>query len=151
MINRLDCYKVLFEMKKNGQDVDKQLTALSTSTTVPASVIEYINTNRPLAIREFYEELRKQSNNKCNKLYKNLVKETHENILEASKTLSSLLTRIIIKAQTLESEKALTFYKQARVTKITSALNEYFSKNNAESIIDELTYIRNDIKILEGK
>lgn len=151
MINRIDCYKVLFDMKKNGQDVDKQLTALSTSTTVPTSVIEFINNNRPLVIREFYEELRKQSNSKNNKLYKNLVKETHENILEASKTLSSLLTRIIIKAESLDKENILTFYKQARVSKITTALNEYFSKNNVESIIDELTYIRNDIKILEGK
>lgn len=151
MINRIDCYKVLFEMKKNGIDVERQIKMLSTSSTVPKEIIEFINDKRPLHIREFYETLRKKGNQKGSKLYKNIVKEKQDNSIEAAKTLSSLLTHILIKAETLELSEVYSFYKQARVLEINEALHKYFTEGDTISILEELKYIREDIKILENK
>ena len=65
-------------MKKNGIDVERQIKMLSTSSTVPKEIIEFINAKRPLHIREFYETLRKKGNQKGSKLYKNIVKEKQD-------------------------------------------------------------------------
>lgn len=151
MINRIDCYQVLFELKKSGVDVEKQLKLLSTSASVPSEVIQFINENRPLHIREFYDELRKKGNSKSSKLYKNVVKEKQDNPVEAIKTASSLLTHIIIASESLDSAEVQAFYKQARASELSTALQEYFQRGDITKVLEELKHIRDDIKILENK
>lgn len=151
MINRIDCYQVLFELKKNGVDVEAQLKMLSTSPTVPSSVIKFINENRPMYIREFYETLRKKGNDKCSKLYKNIVKEKQEDALEAVKTLTSLLTHLMIEAQKIDQRDITSFYTQARASQISTAIQQYFTQGEIQKVFEEIKRIREDIKILESK
>lgn len=151
MINRFDCYEVLFSLKKQGVDVERQLKLLSTSPSVPLEVIRFINEQRPLNVTSFYETLRKKNNQKASKLYKNIVVETHSNPLEVVKTASSLLTQIVIASEKLPKEEVSSFYSQTRAKELTIALNEYFLNGDIQKVLDELKRIKEDIKILESK
>ena len=151
MINRIDCYEVLFSLKKRGVDVEKQLKMLSTSPSVPLEVIRFINETRPLNVTAFYESLRKKNNQKSSKLYKNIVVESHDNPLEVVKTASSLLTQILITSEKLPKEEVSSFYSQTRAKELTNALSEYFINGDIQKVLEELKRVKEDIKILENK
>lgn len=74
-ITRNDCLLLLSDLKSSGIDVDSNMKLLLHSSAVPLSVIEFINSKRPLALSLFYEKIRRSYNKKKNKLYMNIVRE----------------------------------------------------------------------------
>lgn len=151
MLSKLDVYQILFEMKaQNIQGAEENIKLISKSVEVPLDVIRYINDNRSLQITEFYEDLRRKSNTKASKLYKNLMKEDKQP-QEVLKTASSYVTQVLIRAEQLDLQERTIFYDNSRVKQISEGIHNYFNNGEIRSLLDVLTTVRKDIKILENK
>lgn len=148
MLNRQECYKLLFEIKSKGINTDEQLSLLSRSSLVPKEIIKFINNNRQLEVKEFYENLRKKYNSKSSKLYLQLVKEDLEPI-EILKTLCSYNTQVILYSENLTNKK--NYLDNSRIKESLQALTKYFNEQDISECIDILKIIKSDIKILENK
>ena len=75
MITKNDCFLLLTQLKDKGIEVDGLMKKLVSSPFIPPEVIRVINDNRQLDVSNFYENIRKNYNNKKSKLYINIVKE----------------------------------------------------------------------------
>ena len=147
MISKEDTYILLSDIEESGIDVTLPIKLLSTSATIPLSVLKFINNSRPLELSMFYENLRKNYNNKHSKLYGNIVKEV-DNPTTVITTLSCLLTQVVLFAD--KSENREMFLKHARANEITKALSIYFSTYDLTLCIQLLKYVKADIKCLES-
>ena len=89
-ITKNDCLLLLTDLKSKGEEVDEVIKNLLHSKEVPVSVIEFINSKRPLDVTLFYDKIRKIYNKKKNKLYINIVREEQKDPKEVLTTLASL-------------------------------------------------------------
>lgn len=148
MITRGDCYLLLSDLKAQGIDTASQVEELKNSTSVPISVVQFINNNRKLDLSNFYENLRKNYNNKKSKLYGNIVKEIDKPD-EILTTLSSFLTQAILFSKKLEDKEM--FLRHARVADITRVLTSYFRDFDLSYCIKLMQILKADIKALESR
>ena len=123
MITRSDCYLLLSDLQDSGIDTTKAISDLSTSKDIPISVIKFINDNRQLDLSQFYENLRKNYNNKKSQLYINIVKETQDPD-KLLVTLSALLTQILLYSNKVNDKQL--FLKHSRADEISKVLTKYF-------------------------
>lgn len=147
MITKNDCLILLADIQNNGVDTTQVTQELVKSTTLPLSVIKFINDNRQLDLSAFYERIRKNYNNKKSNLYKNIVKEIDEPN-EVLTTLSSMLTQILLYSRQLENRQM--FLKHARSSEITMVLNNYFKSYDLTNCLKLLRIIKADLKVLES-
>lgn len=145
MISKNDCLILLAELKNKGLDTDYVVREL-VSQGITANVLKFINDNRPLSVREFYERLRKNYNKKHSQLYGNIVKEI-DDPNDVLTTLSSLLTQILLYAKTVDNRQM--FLRHARANEITKVLQLYFIDYNLTNCIKLLRLIKCDLKALE--
>ena len=68
MITKTDCILLLADMKNKGIDTTSALNEVVSSNSISLSVLKFINDNRGLELSAFYENLRKNYNNKKSKL-----------------------------------------------------------------------------------
>lgn len=147
MITRSDCYLLLSDLQDSGIDTTKAISDLSTSKDIPISVIKFINDNRQLDLSQFYENLRKNYNNKKSQLYINIVKETQDPD-KLLVTLSALLTQILLYSNKVNDKQL--FLKHSRADEISKVLTKYFIDYDLTTCIKLLRLIKADLKTLES-
>lgn len=150
MISKQECYKILLEMRNEGNNVNEYLNILAGKPKVPSEVIKFINENRNLEVTAFYEKLRSKYNKKRSKLYKTLVDEGNppENYV---KTLSSFITQALIAGESLDDVKRIGFYRSLKLKECAASLYGYFEDQDLTALINLVRLIKTDIKILEEK
>ena len=147
MITRSDCYLLLSDLQDSGIDTTKAISDLSTNKDIPISVIKFINDNRQLDLSQFYENLRKNYNNKKSQLYINIVKETQDPD-KLLVTLSALLTQILLYSNKVNDKQL--FLKHSRADEISKVLTKYFIDYDLTTCIELLRLIKADLKTLES-
>lgn len=148
MITKNDCILLLSDLEDIGiPDVEKYLLLQVNNDAIQKEVIDFINKNRPLDISLFYENLRKNYNQKKSKLYKEIVQVDEKEPKDIIITLSSLLTQIYIYSKKVE-EKDM-FLRHARVKEILKCLAHYTDTGDYLLCIDFLILLRADLKALE--
>lgn len=148
MLQKNDLILLLSEMQEKGYDVEKELTSVLTSPSIPLNILKLINDNRPLPVTQFYERVRKNHNEKKSDLYKNIMKETDEadKILT---TLSAFVLQVNLYARYLEEKDLQMFYKHSRVEEVTRVLNNYYKVYDLTNCIKILRLIKSDILAFE--
>ena len=146
MISKNDCLILLAELNNKGLDT-KEITKQVLIQGITQEVLKFINDNRLLELRQFYERLRKNYNKKHSQLYGNIVKEI-EDPNEILTTLSSLLTQILLYAKTVDNKHM--FLRHARANEITKVLQLYFNSYDLTNCIKLLRLIKCDLKALEN-
>lgn len=146
MITKNDCFLLLTQLKDKGIEVDGLMKKLVSSPFIPPEVIRVINDNRQLDVSNFYENIRKNYNNKKSKLYINIVKEI-SGTEEVLTTLSALLTQILLYSKKADNEHM--FLQNVRANEIASVLCSYFQDYDLTYCIKLLRLIKSDIKALE--
>ena len=147
MITRSDCYLLLSDLQDSGIDTTKAINDLSTNKDIPISVIKFINDNRQLDLSQFYENLRKNYNNKKSQLYINIVKETQDPD-KLLVTLSALLTQILLYSNKVNDKQL--FLKHSRADEISKVLTKYFIDYDLTTCIKLFRLIKADLKTLES-
>lgn len=146
-ISRTDCILLLTDLQEKGIDVKKQLESIMRND-ITQDVIAFINNNRQMDLSKFYEKLRKSYNNKKSKLYKQIVvSDEVDNSQEVVKTLSALLTQVVIFADDVEDKDM--FLKHARADEISLVLAKYFKEKDITTCVKLLRIIKSDLKALE--
>ena len=146
MILKNDCYLLLADLQSKGIDTTEAINELITSTTIPMSVIKFINDNRQLDLMKFYEKVRKSYNQKKSNLYINIVKEIEEPS-EVLTTLSAMLTQVLRYSEEVDDKQM--FLRHARANDISKVLSLYLSNWDLTNCIKLLKVIKADIKALE--
>lgn len=146
MILKNDCYLLLADLQNKGIDTTEAINELITSTTIPMSVIKFINDNRQLDLMKFYEKVRKSYNQKKSNLYINIVKEIEEPS-EVLTTLSAMLTQVLRYSEEVADKQM--FLRHARANDISKVLSLYLSNWDLTNCIKLLKVIKADIKALE--
>ena len=124
MILKNDCYLLLADLQSKGIDTTEAINELISSTTIPMSVIKFINDNRQLDLMKFYEKVRKSYNQKKSNLYINIVKEIEEPS-EVLTTLSAMLTQVLRYSEEVADKQM--FLRHARANDISKVLSLYLS------------------------
>lgn len=146
MITKNDCYLLLADLQNKGIDTSESINELIKSTSIPMSVIKFINDNRQLDLLNFYEKIRKSYNQKKSNLYINIVKEI-ENPNDVLTTLSAMLTQALRYSENVQDKQM--FLRHARVDDITKVLSIYLTNWDLTNCIKLLKVIKADIKALE--
>ena len=146
MITKNDCYLLLADLQNKGIDTSEPINELIKSSSIPMSVIKFINDNRQLDLLNFYEKIRKSYNQKKSNLYINIVKEI-ENPNDVLTTLSAMLTQALRYSENVQDKQM--FLRHARVDDITKVLSIYLTNWDLTNCIKLLKVIKADIKALE--
>lgn len=153
MLTRNDCLLLLSELE-TFDNVDKeklkQITLKTASQlNVSLETLKFINTYKPLDVKNFYNQIRQNYNNKKSKLYINIVKEI-DDTTKVLTTLSSLLTQILLYSEnTKKCDNKQLFLQHSRAKEISLALTKYFENYDITICLQLLRLIKADIKSLE--
>lgn len=147
MIKKTDILLLLNDLKDKGEDVDKYISSLYKTTSIPLDILKFINDKRELNVSSFYEKLRSNYNKKRSDLYINIVKEI-DNIEEVLTTLAAYNLQVLLFAKKLDSDKEM-FYRNTRVEEVTRVLNNYYKTFDIDSCQLLLSLIKSDIKLFE--
>lgn len=148
MISKNDCLIMLYDIKNKGINTDLAIKELLENNGPTVNVIAFINDNRPLELKAFYEKLRKSYNQKKSNLYINICKSDEQEPKDILVTLSSLLTQIFLFAKTLDNNEM--FVKHSRANEITKVINNYLKDYNLTNCVKLLQLVKADMKILES-
>ena len=148
MITKTDCLSLLFDLKSRGVSCDEQIKRLLTLPDPDIETIKFINDNRELNVRKFYEKLRKSYNQKKSNLYINIVKENREEVdpKELVITLASLQLQILLFNKKLDD---VDFLRNARFDEIGKVLLNYYSTRDIIPCQKLLDLVKSDLKVLE--
>ena len=148
MISKNDCLIMLYDIKNKGINTDLAIKELLENNGPTVNVIAFINDNRPLELKAFYEKLRKSYNQKKSNLYINICKSDEQEPKDILVTLSSLLTQIFLFAKTLDNNEM--FIKHSRANEVIKVINNYLKDYNLINCVKLLQLIKADMKILES-
>ena len=146
MISKQDVILLLTELEERGTDVEDQLRQVVKATSVPLSIIKFINDRRQLDLAKFYEKLRKSYNSKKSKLYLSIVKEVEEPA-EAVITLSSYGLQAALFAK--QAEDSEMFLKHARAREVSLVLARYYTDYDLTGCLQLLRLIKADLVACE--
>lgn len=146
MISKQDVILLLTELEEQGTDVEDQLRQVVKATSVPLSIIKFINDRRQLDLAKFYEKLRKSYNSKKSKLYLSIVKEVEEPA-EAVITLSSYGLQAALFAK--QAEDSEMFLKHARAREVSLVLARYYTDYDLTGCLQLLRLIKADLVACE--
>lgn len=151
MITKNDCLLLLTDLKElypeKGTEIDTHIKKLLVSTVPTLELIKYINDNKELSLRSFYEKLRKSYNSGNSKLYKNIVNETQLEPKELICCLGALQQQILLYDKVLETD--VYFLKQARFDSICKCLLNYYNTRDIVPCQKLLNLFKCDLKLLE--
>lgn len=150
MLTRNDCLLLLSELETFG-NVDKeklkQITLKTASQlNISLDTLKFINTYKPLDVKNFYNQIRQNYNNKKSKLYINIVKEI-DDTTKVLTTLSALLTQILL--YSVKCDNKQLFLQHSRAKEISLALSKYFEDYDITICLQLMRIIKADIKVLE--
>lgn len=147
MITKNDCILLLTDLESSGLDIQKYLTMQLKSDKIEKEVIDFINIHRPLDITKFYENLRKNYNQKKSKLYKEIVQSNEKPPKDVIVTLSSLLTQAFLFCKHVEDSNM--FLRHVRAKEIMKCLANYINTGDFILCQEFLILLRADLKALE--
>ena len=148
MLTKNDCLTLLYELKENGENVKEVTDKLIKSPQIDYDVLKFINERRTFDILDFYENLRRNYNNKKSKLYKEIVTIDDKEPRDCLVTLSSLLTQIFLYSTKVEDREM--FLSHARANEIIKAFQQYFKTYDLSLCLKLLHLIRADLKVFEN-
>ena len=149
MLQKNDCISLLVKLEDSGvpkKEIDKYITQVIVSNTVPVDVLKFIVANNGIKAVDFYEYLRKKHNKDKSPLYTNIISDNPRD--DVITTLTCLLTQIVLYSNKLGEDKT-TFLKDVRAEEITRVLNTYFSTGSIEDCETLLGLIKTDLLVLE--
>ena len=148
MITKTECLSLLFDLKDNGIDCTKQIKQLISMSEPDIEIIKFINDNKELNVRKFYEKLRKSYNKGQSKLYKNIVSnnEVQRDSKEILCTLASLQLQILLFNKTIDDTD---FLQNARFDEISKVLLNYYNTKDIIPCIRLINLVKSDLKVLE--
>ena len=146
MINRSDCLILLNELKNNGIDTTEITKELIKVKEPTLEILKFINDNKTLDARLFYEKIRKSYNNHKSKLYLNIVKGNLEpkDILTC---LASLNLQILLYNKNVEN--STMFLRHMRFEEIQKVLLNYSLTGDIIPCQKLLNLFKLDLKALE--
>lgn len=148
MITKTECLSLLFDLKDNGVDCTKQIKQLISMSEPTVEIIKFINDNKELNVRKFYEKLRKSYNKGQSKLYKNIVSnnDVQRDSKEILCTLASLQLQILLFNKTIDDTD---FLQNARFDEISKVLINYYNTKDIIPCIRLINLVKSDLKVLE--
>lgn len=150
MITKNDCLLLLVELKDNFPDkkaeIDSYIKKLLISPSPSVELIKFINDNKELNLRSFYEKLRKSYNQGNSKLYKNIVNETELEPKELLCCLGALQQQVLLYYKMLDDK---SFLNHARFDQISKCLLNYYNTGDIVPCQQLLNLFRIDLKFLE--
>ena len=147
MITKTECLNLLFELKDSGVECTEQIKHLIILPEPDIETIKFINDNKELNVRKFYEKLRRSYNHKKSNLYINIVKEqTEVSPKEILCTLASLQLQILLFNKTLDDS---SFLQNARFDEISKVLLNYYNTKDVIPCQKLLELVKSDLKVLE--
>lgn len=146
IITKDDCLKLLFDLREQGVECDKEIKHLLVLSDPDVETISFINSRQELNLRKFYEKLRRSYNDKKSKLYKNIVDINTLEPKEVPICLASLQLQILLFNKNLDDPSFLT---QARFKSITQCLNNFYLTGDLIPCQKLLNLFRVDLKFLE--
>lgn len=149
MITKSDILILLDEQSEKGVNIDRYLQELYQTTSIPISVIKFLNDNRSFDVAQFYEKIRRSYNKKKSDLYINIVKEL-DNVEDVLTTLSSYVLQANIFAKKLDDDAKEMFYRSSRLEEVTGVLNNYYKTYDIDKCVRLLSLLKADIKLFEG-
>lgn len=133
-ITKSEVYRILSELKKQGNDVTRYLSLMYGCENIPYEVIVFINNKQPLDKLVTYNQIYNKRRN--SPLFRNIIK-TDNTVEEKAIILSSLLTQSLIGAKhTSENTDKLEVIDALNVNTLLSALSDYANNGNDDSITD---------------
>ena len=148
MITKTECLNLLFDLKDNGVDCTQQIKQLISMSEPTIEIIKFINDNKELNVRKFYEKLRKSYNKGQSKLYKNIVSnnDVQRDSKEILCTLASLQLQILLFNKTIDDTD---FLQNARFDEISKVLINYYNTKDIIPCIRLINLVKSDLKVLE--
>lgn len=148
MITKTECLSLLFDLKDNGVDCTQQIKQLISMSEPTIEIIKFINDNKELNVRKFYEKLRKSYNKGHSKLYKNIVSnnDVQRDSKEILCTLASLQLQILLFNKTIDDTD---FLQNARFDEISKVLINYYNTKDIIPCIRLINLVKSDLKVLE--
>lgn len=146
MINRSDCLVLLNELKNNGIDtssVTKELIKLKEPTL---DILKFINDNKTLDARLFYEKIRRSYNDHKSKLYLNIVKGNLEP-KDVLTCLASLNLQILLYNKNVDN--SVMFLRHMRFEEIQKVMLNYSLTGDIIPCQKLLNLFKLDLKALE--
>ena len=146
MINRSDCLVLLNELKENGVDT-KQITKELIKQKEPTlEILKFINDNKTLDARLFYEKIRKSYNNHHSNLYINIVKGNLEP-KDVLTCLASLNLQILLYNKNVDN--SVMFLRHMRFEEIQKVMLNYSLTGDIIPCQKLLNLFKLDLKALE--
>ena len=148
MITKTECLNLLFDLKDNGVDCTQQIKQLISMSEPTIEIIKFINDNKELNVRKFYEKLRKSYNKGQSELYKNIVSnnDVQRDSKEILCTLASLQLQILLFNKTIDDTD---FLQNARFDEISKVLINYYNTKDIIPCIRLINLVKSDLKVLE--
>ena len=146
MINRSDCLVLLNELKNNGIDtssVTKELIKLKEPTL---DILKFINDNKTLDARLFYEKIRRSYNDHKSKLYLNIVRGNLEP-KDVLTCLASLNLQILLYNKNVDN--SVMFLRHMRFEEIQKVMLNYSLTGDIIPCQKLLNLFKLDLKALE--
>lgn len=144
LVNKHDCYTVLFKLESSGCNVQEDISKLMSSDTVPRSVISYLKeTGHPTI--DFYLNL----NKKAHKIIKELLSCENKPVSNYIKIATSLITQAIITIEhtcqdNVEAQNQLI--ENLGLQRLSSSLTDYFSTGDPTNLVSAVMSNRQDVK-----
>lgn len=133
-MNKLDCYKHLFEIRDTkNKDIESYIKEMAGHDNVPSEVLRFINSNTDVPELSVYNEIYNKRHK--NKLYKNLMNESQSRC-EKAIALSSYLTKVLISINMLGTgqDEVQELCSEYNTEEVISALRDYSNGIDCESI-----------------
>ena len=146
MITKQECLSLLFDLKDSGIDCTDKIKHLLVLSEPDIETIKFINDNRELNVRKFYEKLRHSYNHKKSKLYINIVSEQEKEAKEILCTLGSLQLQILLFNKQIND---VNFLRNTRFNEISKVLLNYYNTKDIIPCIKLLELVKADLKTLE--
>ena len=146
LINKHDCYNLLFKLQSEGINVDEDIPTLMREHKVPKSIVNYLKEQDYPTIR-FYLNL----NNKAHKIIKEVLCCENKPVSNYIKIATSIITQATITLEHMspdDIDEQNTLIENLHLKELSHALNVYFTTGNYSELVNTVKETREDVKAI---